>query len=206
MTRLSLAVLLISTVAAAAPIRTAGVMCGTSLTYGYTQDATPITARLATLEGVPVVNMGVGGDVASNIALRGIRYAVPFAYAFAVWEGCTNDFGLNGALAVDCWATTLTWVAAVEGAGTQAVILTVPPRQGSSGWSAPKETQRLAYNTLARNYGVSHPSAIIVDLETLLGDGATPPALNNTYDYGDDLHLNGAGMQVAAAAIYGARP
>lgn len=158
--------------AASAP-RRAICMTGDSLTYGYTFDATPIALRLATLMDVPVVNMGIGSDIAVNISARWTRYCASYPYAYAIWEGCTNDFGVSSALAVDCWATTQSWITAVEAAGHTAIVLTVFPRGGSGAWTDAKETQRLAYNALAAAYAISHPSMILVDPESALGDSAT---------------------------------
>lgn len=192
---------LLSSGASAAPVRSAVILVGNSLTYGYTFDATPTSERLAVLLGVPVTAMGVGSDVATNISARYTRYALPFPYATAVWEGCTNDFGINSATGAACWATTQAWVLAVEAAGTRAVVLSVFVRGGSGGWSGPKETQRLAYNVLAAAYAVSHPSMVYVNLETTLGDGASPPALKVICNWGDDLHITGTCMQLVAQEI-----
>lgn len=169
---LCIGLLLASLYASATPIRTAGCMTGDSLTYGYTFDNTPIADRLATLLGVPVANLGVGSDVASNISARWTRYCEPYLYEFSVWEGCTNDFGINSATGADCWSTTQTWVGNVEAAGQRAAGLSVFCRGGSASWTDAKEAQRLAYNVLAAAYAVSHPTFIYVDMESTLCDPA----------------------------------
>lgn len=188
---------------AGAVTRRAACMVGDSLTYGYTFDSTPIPDRLADLTGKPVVNMGVGSNLSTNISARYTRYCSPYLYKVAIWEGCTNDLdaGVSGAT---CWATTEAWVEAVEAAGQVAVVLTVFPRWGHANWTSDEETQRLDYNSRATTYVASHPSVILVNMESVLGDGATPPALKVAYDWGDHLHINGTGMQAAAEAIYGA--
>lgn len=200
MKALVLVVVLAASLASAAPTRRAVCMTGDSLTYGYTFDSTPIALRLATLRGVPVVNMGVGSDVAVNISARWSRYCAPFLYDISIWEGCTNDLAAS-ATGAACWATTEDWAEACEAAGHQCVILGVFPRGTSGGWNGTKETERLAYNALAAAYAVAHPTIIYVDLDDELGDGASPNALRAAVDWGDGLHINGDGMQEVAEAI-----
>lgn len=205
MKRFALLLVLLS-LSASAQSRRAVVMVGDSLTYGETFDSTTIPERLEALIGRPVDNMGVGSALAASISARYSRYAAPYLYRVAIWEGCTNDLdaGTSGAT---CWTTTEAWVTACQAAGTNVcVVLTVFPRWGHGTWSAGDETQRLDYNARAATFVSTHPSVILVNMEAVLGDGATPPALKVAYDWGDKLHLNGAGMQAVAQAIYTAVP
>jgi hypothetical protein len=179
-------------------------MTGDSITYGYTFDPTPIADRLATLLRKPVVALGVGSDVAANISSRHTRYCLPYSYKFAIWEGCTNDFGINSASGATCWATTAAWIVSVKAAGQTPVILAVFCRGGSGGWTGPKETARTDWNTLAAAAAAADPTIIYVDPNPTLCDSASPPALKVAYDWGDHLHIDGDGMQVVAEALYSA--
>jgi lysophospholipase L1-like esterase len=195
---IALAALLTAGVVGAAP--RAFVSAGTSLTYGYAHDATPYPARLATLMGVPAVNMGIGGDRLATIIARWQTYAKPFPYRWSVLEGGTNDLHFDSANGTTLWATFQAWVEEALAAGHRVVIVKIPPRWGSAGWTADMETQRLAFNAAADAFVAANPSVRKVDSDTVLGTGS-PVALQASFDYGDDLHLNGTGMQALAAAV-----
>jgi len=134
-------------------------------------------------------------------AAFGFLNSVDFPYKWLVAEGGTNDIYFDAATGAALWTTFQAWVEEAEAAGMQVVIITIPPRWGSSGWTADMETERLAFNTLALAYGVSHPSALVVNSDTSLGTGS-PVALQASFDSGDALHLNGTGMQALAQAVY----
>lgn len=199
MIRLALMLCVLAGGAEAAP--RAVCMVGDSLTYGYTFDDTPIALRLSTLISRPVVNMGVGSNRAASIKARYDRYCAPYPYYAAIWEGCTNDLDFDGTTGADCWATTLSWISAVEAAGQRPIILTIFPRWGHVGWTSDEEAERVAYNALAESYAESHPEVTLVQMDSTLGDGGTPPALQTSLDWGDKLHINGNGMQAAAEKI-----
>lgn len=177
------------------------VCSGTSLTFGYSQDATPYPLRLSTATGRPVANLGVGGARLAAIVTRWQLYGKPFPYGTLVAEGGTNDLALDSANGTTLAATFTAWIEEAVAAGQQVVACTVFPRTNSPDWNGTKETQRLAFNSALRTYVLAHPAVLLVDGDVLLGDGATTPALQAAYDYGDHLHLNGTGMQALATAI-----
>ena len=200
MKRLALLLCLLSLPSAAVTTR-ASCAVGTSLTYGYSFESVPYPARLETLSGTPVVNLGIGFDRIASIHTRWQLYCKPFPYRRLVLEGGTNDLDLDGTTGAALWLTVKSFIEEAQANGQQVVLVLIPPRGGSSGWTAGEETERLAFNSAARDYQATHPTLILIDSDGVLGDGAVPPALQTAYDYGDHLHLKAAGMQALAAAI-----
>lgn len=176
------------------------VCCGTSLTFGYYQNATPYPERLATVTGLPVVNLGVGSTRLATIIPRWESYGLPFPFDVLVAEGGTNDMGLDGALAADLWPVFQAWIEDAVAAGRRVVAVSIPPRWNSPNWDAGKETERLAFNQSLADYVAAHPAVGMVDSDSLLGSGS-PRALQGPFDYGDHLHMSGDGMQVLAEAV-----
>lgn len=201
MIRLLLLFVLMPALAGAAVPRTKLVFVGTSLTYGYTFDSTPYPARTGAALGVKVANMGVGGDRMAAIYQRWQLYAKNFPYRAVVIEGCTNDLDMDGTTGAACWTTTQTFIEEAVAAGQTVVLVPIPPRWGHINWTNGEETQRVAFNAAATSYVDAHPAVLMVDVNTVLGNGSTPPGLNPAYDWADHLHLNAAGMQALADAV-----
>lgn len=185
--------------------RPRAVVCsGTSLTFGLNHNPTPYPARLEALLGVPVENLGISSARLSAIVTQWERYAKPYPYRVVVLEGGTNDLaGVGGApiTGAAAWAIFQGWIQDAEEDGFTVVAVLIPPRWGSGGWTADMETERVAFNNELRAYVASNPSVKLLDSDLVLGDGASPPALQAAYDYGDKLHLDGDGMQALAQGI-----
>lgn len=193
-----LAVVLLASSVHASP-RRAWVAIGDSLTYGYSQGATPYPVRLSTLLGVPVVNMGVGGDVAANINSRLTSHALTFPYKGVIIEECINDL-IAGTSGATCFAATEAAVDAALAAGLIVVLATADPCGNYSGWNGTKEAQRDAYNALVRAKAAANPGAVLLlDGDELYSDDGN--TIRAACDYGDGLHRNGLCMQVEAEAI-----
>lgn len=201
MNRWLLLFVLTPALAVAAPQKTKLVFVGTSLTYGYTFDSTPYPTRTGTALGVKVANMGVGGDRMAAIYQRWQLYAKASPFRAVVIEGCTNDLDMDGATGAACWNTMRTFCEEAEAAGQICVLVPVPPRWGHINWTNGEETERVALNTALAAYVAAHPAVLMVDVDTVLGNGSTPPGLNPAYDWADHLHLNAAGMQALANAV-----
>jgi lysophospholipase L1-like esterase len=75
------------------------------------------------------------------------------------------------------------------------VPITILPWASSLYFRPRREAVRLAVNDWIRR----QPHAI--DVERLIGDGRTPPALRRTFDGGDGLHPVGEGPKVLARAV-----
>lgn len=195
MTRTALVLILLASIAHATP-RTAWVAVGDSITYGYAHDATPYPRRLSALLGVPVVNMGVGGEVAASINTRTTNYALPYPYKGIIIEECINDL-ITGTSGATCWAATDAAIDAALAAGMLVVVMTAIPCGNYSGWNGTKETQRQAYNTSVRAKAAADPvHVLLLDLDEVVSDdGLTIRAAD---DYGDGLHLDASGMQAIA--------
>lgn len=185
-------------VTASAVQRRAWVAVGDSITYGYAHDATPYPVRLSALLGVPVVNMGIGGDVAANINTRFTNYALPYPYKGVLIEECINDL-IAGTSGATCWAATEAAVDAAVADGFLVVLFTAMPCGNYSGWDGTKETERATYNLNVRTKAAGDPTHILLlDLDTVVSDdGLTIRAAD---DYGDGLHLDASGMQNVANA------
>lgn len=193
--------LLLLSIAPAHAARRAAVCSGTSLTFGYIQNTNPYPARLETALSVPVDNMGIGSARLSAIITRWRTYAKPFPYKTLVAEGGTNDIALDGALADDLWPVFQAWIEEAQGAGVSTVVaVAIPCRWGSSSWDSGKEAERLTFNQYLRDYVAANPEVRLVDSDVVLCTG-TPKALQGAFDYGDDLHMSGDGMQALAEGV-----
>lgn len=198
MKRLLLLLLFLSSLSAEAVSRRAWVAMGDSITNGYAFDATTYPMRLATLLGVPVVNMGVGGEVAANINTRFTTYALPFPYRGVIFEECINDL-IAGTSGATCFTATEAAVDAAVSAGFMVVLMTAIPCGNYSGWNGTKETQRDAYNALVRAKAAAEPAhVLLLDLDIVVSDDGN--TIRAEDDYGDGLHLDASGFQKVAAA------
>lgn len=198
-----LAIALLLPIFASAPAHAtsgyAWLAIGDSLVYGYAHDAVPMPKRLAAELGVPVVNMGVGGDTAANISARLTAHGLPYPFVGVILEGCTNDL-FAGGTASACWTTMEAAADAVRARGMLVVLCTVFPRGNSPGWTAGMETERDAYNTAVRAYVEAHFSeALLFDADEELSDDGH--ILRPAFDSGDHVHLGGDGMQAFAEGL-----
>lgn len=195
-----IALLLIACLASTADAtpRSAWVAVGDSITYGYAHDSTPYPKRLAALLAVPVVNMGIGGDIAVNINTRATSYALPYPYKGVIIEECINDL-IAGTSGATCWTATDTVIDDALEADFIVVVMTAIPCGNYSGWNGTKEAQRQAYNTAVRTRAAADPThVLLLDLDEVVSDDGT--TIRASDDYGEGLHLNGTGMQNVAAA------
>ena len=75
------------------------------------------------------------------------------------------------------------------------------PFSGSA-WSAPRETVRVTFNAWSHDEPrLRAGRGRFVSLETRLGDGASPPALQEAYDISDGEHPSAEGARVIGRCI-----
>lgn len=168
---------------------------GTAQEAGY-----PNTFALRS--GQPAIALSVSGIQASQVAAqptvnhywtRVTAAGVP--KAAVVWLG-TNDLSTRTDTQIK--ADLLTIYGMLRSLGVQRLYgATIAPRQdGTVG-----ETARVAVNTWLR----TRPAGLIdvFEYDQALLEPGTTASLNPLYDYGDDLHLNTAGLARIARAIPG---
>jgi len=199
------------------------VAFGDSITDGYN---TPVGAyatwpedlarRLAGDHPLGVVDAGIGGnrvltDVPDNwqagvsaiqrfghdaLGQAGVRDVILF-------EGINdigNMAGPNGTTltAQDLENGYLNLIAQAHAAGVRIIGATILPCYGSGNYSPAGETIREGVNNWIRTSGAFDG---VIDFDSVMRDPANPIALNPTYDSGDHLHPNAAGMQAMANSI-----
>jgi lysophospholipase L1-like esterase len=176
--------------------RTLVVAPGDSITWGLGYDSTPYTARLATMTGRTVMNMGQGGNLLQLIRERWEREGNFPAVEWCLIEGGVNNLraGWTGA---DTWAETRTLLEDAHAAHQRAAVFTIFPFGGMAGFTADMEVQRQAYNAALKAYATAH-GVVVIDGDAFLSDGSSPPQLLAGVNWGDGLHLNGTGFQALA--------
>jgi lysophospholipase L1-like esterase len=83
--------------------------------------------------------------------------------------------------------------------GVKFLCSTLTPFQGSGGWSTAGEQSRAAINTFVRSAGSGCDG--VVDQDNATHDPARPTWFLPSYDTGDHLHPNEAGLQAIANAV-----
>jgi hypothetical protein len=84
-------------------------------------------------------------------------------------------------------------------AGIQFLCSTLTPYNGSGGWTQQGETERAAIDSFIRGAGSGCDA--IVDQDTATHDPANPIRYLPSFDSGDHLHPNEAGLQAIANAV-----
>jgi lysophospholipase L1-like esterase len=215
---------LLSGVDVLAPRRDRGavVALGDSITDGV---GSPLNAngrypndlarRLAARAGttLSVVDEGVGGNRVINAtaccgvgAVARFRRDVlgqPGVRDVILLEGINdigNNAGPNGTAltAQDLTNGYLTLIAQAHAAGVRIVGATMLPDFGNGYYSSAADAIRQAVNTWIRTSGAFDG---VIDFDKVMQDPANPIALNPSYDSGDHLHPNAAGMQAMANSI-----
>ena len=84
-------------------------------------------------------------------------------------------------------------------AGLKFLCATLTPYQGAGYWNQNGETQREGYNSWVRSSG--NGCDAVVDFDTATHDPNNPTVYLSSYDSGDHLHPNEAGLQAMANAV-----
>jgi lysophospholipase L1-like esterase len=198
------------------------VAFGDSITDGYN---TPVGAyqrwpddlarRLAGSHPMGVVDAGIGGNrVLTDVpniwqgvsAIKRFDHDAlgqPGVRDVILLEGINdigNNAGPNGTpLTVqDLIDGYRNLIAQAHAAGVRIIGATMLPDFGNVYYSASAEAIRRAANDWIRTSGAFDG---VVDFDKVMSDPSDPAALNASYDSGDHLHPNAAGMQVMANAV-----
>lgn len=204
-----LASLLLAAASVAAP--TAVIISGDSIGWAKTIcPSTPWDGLLeATLQArnsrAEVVNISKDGTRITAIRPRWEQLTraltdTPFPYRAVIIWGGTNDLsaGTSGA---DVWDELRTQAEEAHAAGYIVIVLGIPPRGGSAGWDATKETERLHVNSEAAAYAAANTWFKFIDTDELLGGTGNPLELSALCDSGDNLHPSCDCQQDIADAV-----
>ncbi len=121
--------------------------------------------------------------VAPGVVGNSIKVQV--GYSFTDFSTAANTFLTGGA------------DGAVQKGIDPIIICTIPPFGNATGYSSAKETQRNAFNTLARAFSAS--GVTLADVDVTLRDSADHTVMDPTYLSADNTNPNDAGH----AALYG---
>ena len=198
------------------------VAFGDSITDGY---STPVGAyqrwpddlarRLASTQPMGVVDAGLGGNrVLTDVPniWQGVSAVKRFAHDalgqpgvrdVILLEGINdigNNAGPNGAAltAQDLINGYLNLIQQAHAAGVRIIGGTLMPDKGNVYYSDSAEALRQEVNTWIRMSGAFDG---VVDFDKAVANPADPAALNPSFDAGDHLHTNSAGMQAMANAV-----
>jgi lysophospholipase L1-like esterase len=204
-----------ATAATTAPAPRACVALGDSITdgRGSTTDGNDrwpdvLSARLlASSPGRNVsslVNAGIGGNAITGGGL-GPTALARFARdvlgqsgvaSVIVFEG-VNDIG--GGVPAPAVIAALGMIRRnATAAGLTAIGATITPFFGNGYYSAEHEAARQAVNAFIRGPGGFDA---VLDFDTVLSDGGSPPRLRPEFDSGDGLHPNPAGYKALADSV-----
>jgi hypothetical protein len=155
---------------------------------GFSYPATPPELLHSRLYPRVVHNVGVGGD---TVAQCGARWtALRSTPASTVVWSC----GINDIIAGTAGATTATaaqvFLADMRSLGKKVVITSIMPWGSALGWTAPKETERQAYNSAQSTWAGANGAAYVST--DSLGTGS-PLALTAANSSGDGLHPSPVG-------------
>lgn len=166
--------------------------------------------RAAGKSRVGVVNAGIGG----NRVLRGSQspsalarfdrdvLAVPGASHLIVLEG-VNDLGNmkregHAVSAQDLIGGYRQIIRRAKTHDIKVFLATILPYRGAGYWSEEGEQVRKDVNTWIRSQTEADG---IFDFDRAIADPARPEYMASTYDWGDNLHPNDAGMEAIAATV-----
>jgi lysophospholipase L1-like esterase len=148
-------------------------------------------------------NMGIAGQLTSDVAARFTADVVNLKPRIAVLQAGTNDIagGTPEASFLADWKKMLD---ASQANGIKPVVLLINPRNV---YTAAQSQKRDQWNEALRALAAGYPGAIVVDPSLVAGEFRPGGPANNrwniakAYSAGDGLHFNPAGYQRIAQAI-----
>jgi lysophospholipase L1-like esterase len=185
------------------------VALGASITDGYVSPSdanrrwpNDLAARLAMGDRVMgVLNQGISGDGVKNAVMRFDRDVLsqPNVKWVIFSDNPINDLGNFDPPAQTEIDQMSMMIASAHSHGVRFLCSTLTPFQGASYWSAQKEIGRAAINAFIRGAGSGCDG--VVDQDTATHDPANPTTYLPTFNSGDGLHPNVAGLQAIAEAV-----
>lgn len=140
---------------------------------------------------------GVVGNTTAQMLARLSADVLAYTPKYCVVLGGINDVQAD-ASASSIQANLISIINQLLGANIVPVVLQMSPWSGYVNFTNPRESVRVAVNTWIAGLGYS-----TLNLDSLLGDGGNPPALQVSYDSGDHLHPSTAGQKVMAQSVLG---
>jgi len=199
----------LSNVDVLAPAEGAVVTLGASITDGY---QTPSDANrrwpndlavrvVGANRVIGVLNQGISGDGVANAVTRFERDVLsqPNVKWVIFSDNAINDLGNFDPPAQTEVDQITGMIAKAHAAGVKFLCSTLTPFQGASYWSSQKEQGRAAINAFIR--GTNSGCDGIVDQDSATHDPANPTQYLPSYDSGDHLHPNVAGLQAIADSV-----
>lgn len=147
-----------------------------------------------------VVDKGVNGEDTTSILNRFATDVLEWMPTYCVIGGGIND--LIAAVGEDTIKSN--FQSMYDDCITnniKPIALTIEPWKNYISYSSDEEVIRLSINQWIKTYA-SLQDFSVIDLESILGDSGSPPALRTSYDSGDGLHPNNAGAAAIAENIH----
>lgn len=185
------------------PGQLARIAClGDSLTSGevYTTVSYPTGLQTALGSGATVRNLAVQGYTASQIATVYTTNVDGKRWKWLVLLGGINDVRTGALTGTAAYNVLDPIVDDAVSEGTLVLWIRLLPWKNNAGWTAGRQTETDAFNTLVS----ARTDVRVLDAKTALGNVADRDQLAAAYDAGDGLHLNDAGAAALAAAVRGA--
>ncbi len=180
-------------------------MLGDSITLGQGGVTTRIPPYVSALMQRPVYNHGVGSDTAAQCATRWASNISGKGYSSLVVECGVNSLGA-GLSAAAIYATLSGIWDAARAQGMTVRPMTICPWKNAAGWTAGRQTETEALNTMIRDYGTTNSLAVIDCYAGLGGEGGDPAVLLAIYNSGDNIHPNAAGAAALAGLVAASSP
>jgi lysophospholipase L1-like esterase len=143
-----------------------------------------------------VTNAGVGGNTAAQMLARWRSDLRGRGHQKLVLLGGINDL-VGDATAAATFATLNTIVNEARLDGSSVIWMTVTPFKGSVLWTAGRQTQADALNTMIR----AQTGARVLDLNAAMRDAVDPQILDAQWEHTDHLHFNNLGVDREATLV-----
>lgn len=166
-----------------------------------------IERRFAELSGMTYQNMGIGGELAADVAARFTADALNLNPIYAVVEGGINDISVGGSedAFLAAWDSMPSAAQADPDVAVTVVLLMLPWTGGSNA----QMQRRDAWNASLAALAATYSKAVVIDAGPHVGQFRLGGDANNLWDiqpqYDENgIHFTAAGHARIAEAIYDA--